>query len=88
MRSLADLLEEAERRPLHGWDLAYDGRIASTPPWDFEAIADACIGGSPDLLDMGTGGGEWLSRRPFPAGRTVADSKARAAARKRLMAQA
>src|SRR5690349_15430472 len=72
MRSLADLLEEAERRRLRGWDLSYDGRITSAPPWDFEAIADACIAESPDLLDMGTGGGEWLSQRPFPPGRTVA----------------
>ncbi len=72
MPSFADLLEEAQRRPMLGWDLSYDGRITYTPPWDFEALVDECIGHSPDLLDMGTGGGEWLSRRPFPKGRTVA----------------
>jgi SAM-dependent methyltransferase len=72
MPSVADLLEEAERRPLTGWDLSYGGRIEHAAPWDFEAIVDGYLGRSPDLLDMGTGGGEWLSRRPFPKGRTVA----------------
>jgi SAM-dependent methyltransferase len=66
------LLDEAERRPMVGWDLRLDGRIVSTHPWDFEAIADAEIAAAPNLLDMGTGGGEWLSARPFPKGRTVA----------------
>jgi SAM-dependent methyltransferase len=73
MPDLDELLEEAARRPLRGWDVGYGGRIESTaPPWDFEAIANAWIARSPDLLDMGTGGGEWLSRRPFPKRRTVA----------------
>jgi SAM-dependent methyltransferase len=72
MPSVADLLAEAERRPLTGWNLSYDGRIGHVAPWDFEAIVDARLGRSPDMLDMGTGGGEWLSRRPFPRGRTVA----------------
>jgi len=71
-RTLDDLLDEAERRPLVGWDISYDGRIAFAPPWDFDALADARVRSSPDLLDMGTGGGEWLSRRPFRRGRTVA----------------
>ena len=72
MPSLSDLLEEAERRPLHGWDLSLDGRIAAAPPWDFAALADGWIARAPDLLDMGTGGGEWLSERPFRPARTVA----------------
>ena len=72
MQTFDALLDEAASRPLVGWDLSYDGRIAARPPWDFEAMVDERIGRSPDLLDMGTGGGEWLSRRPFPKGRTVA----------------
>ena len=71
-RRFEDLLAEAERRPLVGWDLDYDGRIGFAAPWDFEALVDAQVRTAPDLLDMGTGGGEWLSRRPFPKGRTVA----------------
>jgi len=71
--TLEELLDEAERRPLVGWDVGYDGRIVTAPPpWDFEALVDARIRASPDLLDMGTGGGEWLSRRPFPKARIVA----------------
>lgn len=65
-------MDEAAGRPLVGWDLSYGGRIVSRPPWDFEAVVDERIGRSRDLLDMGTGGGEWLSGRPFPRGRTVA----------------
>jgi SAM-dependent methyltransferase len=69
---LDELLEEAARRPLVGWDLSYDGRARHDAPWDFEAIADARLAGATRVLDMGTGGGEWLGRRPFPKGRTVA----------------
>jgi SAM-dependent methyltransferase len=72
MPGFDELLEEAERRPLVGWDVSYGGRISHKAPWNFEAFVDARIGDSPDLLDMGTGGGEWLSRRPFPRGRTTA----------------
>ena len=72
MPDLDDLLDEAAQRPMRGWDVHLDGRIDSTPPWDFEAFVDAGLAGSPNLLDMGTGGGEWLSRRPFPKGRTLA----------------
>jgi SAM-dependent methyltransferase len=66
------LIEEAERRPLIGWDVSYDGRIATAAPWDFGAIVDSHARVSPDLLDLGTGGGEWLGARPFLPSRTVA----------------
>jgi len=72
MADLDALLDDAARRPMRGWDLRLDGRIVSTHPWDFEGIVDAEIAGAASLLDMGTGGGEWLSARPFPKGRTVA----------------
>ncbi len=32
MNELARLLEEAETRPLQGWDISYDGRISSKSP--------------------------------------------------------
>jgi SAM-dependent methyltransferase len=73
MPSADALLDEAARRPLLGWDISYGGRIeTAAPPWNFEGVVDAWAARSPDLLDMGTGGGEWLSRRPFPKRRTVA----------------
>lgn len=67
------LLAEAARKPLVGWDLSCDGRIATTAvPWDFERAVVHRARESPDLLDMGTGGGEWLGRLPLRPARTVA----------------
>lgn len=66
------LMAEAMRRPFVGWDVSYDGRITTVPPWDFDAIVDRAARTSPDLLDLGTGGGEWLAARPRLPPRTVA----------------
>lgn len=66
------LMEEAERRPLVGWDVGYDGRISSRLPWDFTAMVTDHARRSPDLLDLGTGGGEWLGDLPHRPARTVA----------------
>jgi SAM-dependent methyltransferase len=66
------LIAEAERRPLVGWDLTLDGRITSERPWDFSQQVASVAECSPDLLDMGTGGGEWLARLPHRPARTVA----------------
>ena len=42
------------------------------PPWDFsEIVADVCRSAD-SLLDLGTGGGEWLSALPRRPARTVA----------------
>lgn len=72
MEDFEDLIEEADTRPLLGWNVSYDGRISTNSPWSFAAIVDAHAQASPDLLDMGTGGGEWLSRLPHLPARTVA----------------
>lgn len=67
------LLAEAAR-PFSGWDFSYiDTRSATDPlPWDYRAIVSALLPECRALLDMGTGGGEWLaSLNPLPA-RTVA----------------
>lgn len=71
MGKFGDLMVEAQERPFAGWDHACDGRIVTLEPWDFGALVDAFAATSPDLLDMGTGGGEWLSTRRLPQ-RTVA----------------
>ena len=70
----ARLVAEAERRPLGGWDFSWLGeRMRSTAlPWDFEAIVDRLASDSPDLLDLGTGGGEWLAALPHRPPRTIA----------------
>jgi SAM-dependent methyltransferase len=71
MVKFADLMAEAQDRPFEGWDHSYGGRIVTEEPWDFGALVDALTAKSPDLLDLGTGGGEWLSTRYLPR-RTVA----------------
>jgi SAM-dependent methyltransferase len=74
MRDLDALLAEAETHPVEGWDFSWlgDRAVSHPPPWDFEALVERRAADAPDLLDLGTGGGEWLaalSRRPA---RTVA----------------
>lgn len=66
------LLEEAETRPFVGWDVGYGGRITTGRSWDFAAIVAAHVKHSPDLLDIDTGGGEWLGRLSARPARTVA----------------
>jgi len=64
MTTLADFeapMDEAERRRLVGWDVSYDGRIATAAPWDFAAIVANRTRTSRDLLDPGT------RRRRLPA---------------------
>lgn len=70
--ALDELLEEARCHPVQGWDFHWirkDGRFVDhAPPWQYEALVRQRVGGSPDLLDLGTGGGELLaSLRPLPA---------------------
>jgi len=60
------LIAEAERQPFTGWDFSWLGdRMAESPtPWDYTALVAERARSSPDLMDMGTGGGEWLSSLP------------------------
>jgi SAM-dependent methyltransferase len=44
----------------------------SSLPWDYDEIVVRLARASPDLLDLGTGGGEWLASLPFRPARTVA----------------
>ncbi len=75
-RSLDDLLTEALRHPVEGWDLRWlrdQGRFEeSRLPWRYDELVRSRIKTSPDLLDLGTGGGERLATfAPHPS-RTVA----------------
>jgi SAM-dependent methyltransferase len=72
--SLAALLDEAEALPVVGWDLSVLGdRISITPlPWDFDEIVTRHGRAMVDLLDIGTGGGEWLAALAHRPPRTVA----------------
>lgn len=66
------LIEEARAQPLRGWDVSYGGRIAHAEPWDFTAIVAEHARHATSLLDLGTGGGEWLSKLPNRPANTVA----------------
>ena len=65
----ATLLAEADARDMSGWDFGWlDGRMTSSGlPWDYPAIVDEWVSTSSSVLDMGTGGGEFLSVVRGPA---------------------
>ena len=67
------LLREALDVPFRGWDLSVlgDRLLVTPPPWSFDEIVDGEVTPARSMLDMGTGGGEWLSERRHAA-RTVA----------------
>jgi SAM-dependent methyltransferase len=75
-RSLDDLLTEALRHPAQGWDFRWlrdlDRFEESPLPWEYNELVQSRKRTSPDLLDLGTGGGERLATfAPHPV-RTVA----------------
>jgi SAM-dependent methyltransferase len=69
-----DLVADALSHPLVGWDFSWlGGRLQEEPlPWDYPGMVTALGLGSPDLLDVGTGGGEWLASLARRPARTVA----------------
>jgi SAM-dependent methyltransferase len=71
--SADELLDEALEVPFRGWDFSAlgDRIVLEPPPWRFEQLVDAEAARARSMLDMGTGGGEWLSARKH-APRTVA----------------
>jgi SAM-dependent methyltransferase len=60
--TLYEYLIQEESQPLHGWDFSHlKGRMSSDPvPWDYEALVRSYLRKDTTLLDMGTGGGEFL----------------------------
>ena len=69
MRSLEELIVEALDAPIRGWDFsALKSRAEETrPPWNYGAIVRETAAHSRLLLDVDTGGGEFLARlAPFP----------------------
>ncbi|HEV2529853.1 MAG TPA: methyltransferase domain-containing protein [Thermomicrobiales bacterium] len=72
--ALESRLDEAAARPMVGWDFSWLGdRMApATPDAHYDEWVQAAIREAPDLLDMGTGGGEWLAGLNDRPSRTVA----------------
>jgi SAM-dependent methyltransferase len=74
MADFDELVAEAMTAPFSGWDFSWlDRHTQAEPlPWDYWVrVADLARTRS-TMLDMGTGGGEALSRLPVRAARTVA----------------
>ena len=72
---VARLLDEAAAAPATGWDFAWgSGRITtiSPLPWDFRTLAADALRAAAVALDMGTGGGEFLSGIPDLPARMMA----------------
>ncbi|MDN5894126.1 MAG: class I SAM-dependent methyltransferase [Nocardioides sp.] len=48
--------------PTEGWDFSeFDEKVAdSEPPWSYDDLARAALGSAESLVDLGTGGGEFL----------------------------
>ncbi len=63
------LVDEAQRRSFSGWDFSYlAGRyLEEKPSWDYRALVLERMTGVQSMLDLGTGGGEFLSSlQPLP----------------------
>ncbi len=69
MTSPDELLAATLAIPFRGWDFTVlgDRLVHEPPPWSLTTSVEDCLSGDEMLLDMGTGGGEWLSRLRRPA---------------------
>ena len=70
------LIAEAVGQPMEGWDFRWLRDRAPTTqklPWNYEALAAEAVARARRMLDMGTGGGEALSRLARRAEFTVAN---------------
>jgi SAM-dependent methyltransferase len=67
-------LNEEYDKDFSGWDFSYlDGKaIEDSLPWDYRDIVNEYIVGKKNLLDMGTGGGEFLNSITILPNQTVA----------------
>lgn len=74
MPDFDELVAEGMTAPFAGWDFSWLDRHSRTEPlpWDYPARVAALARTARTMLDMGTGGGELLSRLAARAPRTVA----------------
>lgn len=73
-KDFESLLAEAEVQPFTGWDFSWiKNRVNSRPlPWNYANLVHKHAKSSPDMLDLGTGGGEVLSNLAYRPPMTVA----------------
>lgn len=72
-RGVDRLLDEAARTSTEGWDFRRLGRrITTAEPWDYTDFVAEVTVDVRTLVDLGTGGGEWLSTYDARPALTVA----------------
>ena len=71
-QELFEYLKKEESKTITGWDFSYlDGRWDDEElPWDYKAIVLQYLNPNYKLLDMGTGGGEFLMSLNHPYNNT------------------
>jgi SAM-dependent methyltransferase len=67
-------IEEAIRAPIEGWDFSWleDRARETPPPWSFRELVRSAAAGAAHMLDIDTGGGEFLERAAPLSARVVA----------------
>lgn len=68
LQQLKQKWKQAEAQAFSGWDFSYiAGQMISEPlPWDYKDIVTQYLKSDYELLDMGTGGGEFLLTLDHP----------------------
>ncbi len=68
------LIAEAEGHDFEGWDFSFlDGRNeVDPPPWDYKARVEELARGAHTMVDLGTGGGEFVASLDVRASLSVA----------------
>lgn len=62
MNNLYEYLTKEYNVPFAGWDFSYlnGRRVEDNPPWNYKNLVEKYLSGKETLLDMDTGGGEFL----------------------------
>ena len=65
-RSFDDLVDEADKAPIHGWDFAWlEGRAEEArPSWGYHRLLASRVARASVVIDLQSGGGELLARLP------------------------
>ncbi|WP_349255151.1 hypothetical protein [Acetivibrio sp.] len=73
LEQLKTYLKNEERQAFKGWDFSYiDGRCSNDElPWDYKQIVLSYLKSTDKLLDLGTGGGEFLLTLNHPYNLTI-----------------
>jgi hypothetical protein len=74
LRNLKEFLKKEEQVSFKGWDFSYiSNRMKEEDlPWDYRKLVKSYMSEDKRLLDMGTGGGEFLLELNPPPGKTYA----------------